>query len=69
MRSVKVYLNGELIKTTTQKQFSVWVNVTGLRAGPNTILVKAIDRNGNRDQAKQSFGRCALAVPSPNFTG
>lgn len=69
IRSVKVFLDGKLIKRSNQKQFSVWVNVSGLRAGRNTIEVVAVDRKGRRGTASQSFRRCASALPSPNFTG
>jgi hypothetical protein len=69
MRSVKVFLDGKLIKRSNQKQFSVWVNVSGLRAGRNTIKVVAVDRQGRRGAASRSFRRCASALPSPNFTG
>jgi hypothetical protein len=69
IRSVKVFLDGKLIKRSNQKQFSVWVNVSGLRAGRNTIEVVAVDRKGRRGTASRSFRRCASALPSPNFTG
>ena len=69
MRRVSVFLDGELIKRSTRKQFSVWVNVSGLRAGRNTIRVVAVDRRGRRDVASRSFRRCARAAPSPDFTG
>jgi hypothetical protein len=69
MRSVKVFLDGKLIKRSNQKQFSVWINVSGLRAGRNTIEVVAVDRKGRRGASSQSFRRCASALPSPNFTG
>jgi hypothetical protein len=69
MRSVKVFLDGKLIKRSNQKQFSVWINVSGLRAGRNTIKVVAVDRKGRRGASSQSFRRCASALPSPNFTG
>jgi hypothetical protein len=69
MRKVNVFLDGKLIKQSTSKRFSVWVSVVGLRAGPNTIRVVAVDRNGRRDVSSRRFRRCARAVPSPNFTG
>ena len=69
MRRVTVFLDGKLIKRSTRKQFSVWVRVTGLRAGRNTIRVVAVDRRGRRDVASRSFRRCARAAPSPSFTG
>jgi hypothetical protein len=69
MRRVSVFLDGKLIKQSTSKRFSVWVSVTGLRAGRNTIRVVAVDRRGRRDAASRSFRRCARAAPSPDFTG
>jgi hypothetical protein len=69
MRKVSVYLDGKLIKRSTDKRFSVWISVVGLRAGRNTIRVVAVDRRGRRDVASRSFRRCARAAPSPDFTG
>ncbi len=69
MRKVSVYLDGKLIKRSTDKRFSVWISVVGLRAGRNTIRVVAVDRRGRRDVASRSFSRCARAAPSPDFTG
>ena len=69
MRKVEVSVNGKLIKRSTRKQFSVWVNVSGLRSGRNTIRVLAVDPDGRRDVTSQSFSRCARAVASPAFTG
>ena len=69
MRRVEVFVDGKLIKHTTAKRFSVRVDVASLRAGRNTILVSAVDRNGRRDVASESFRRCLAAQPSPSFTG
>jgi hypothetical protein len=69
MRRVDVFVNGKRIKRSTRKQFSVWVNVSGLRSGSNTIRVVAVDPDGRRDVASSSFRRCARAVASPAFTG
>jgi hypothetical protein len=69
MRSVSVYVDGKLIKRSAHKQLSVWVSIVGLRAGPSTIRVVAVDRRGRRDVATRTFRRCARAVPSPDFTG
>ena len=46
-----------------------WVNVSGLRAGRNTIRVLAVDREGRRSSTSRSFRRCAPALPAPDFTG
>jgi len=69
LRKVDVSVDGKLIKRTTRKQFSVRVNVAGLRAGRNTIRVDATDVNGRRDVATKSFRRCGSAAPSAGFTG
>jgi hypothetical protein len=69
MRRVEVFLDGKLIKRSNKKHFSAWINVSGLRSGRSTIRVVAVDRNGRRAVASQSFRRCAVAVPSPSFTG
>ncbi len=69
MRQVEVFLDGELIERTTRKVFSVRVDVDGLRAGRNTIRVRAVDRKGRVDVASKSFRSCAAAQPIPSFTG
>ncbi len=69
LRRVTVFVDGESIKRSASRRFSVWVRVIGLRAGPNTIRVVAVDRRGRRDVASRTFRRCARAVPSPDFTG
>ncbi len=69
MRRVDVFVDGERIKRSTNKHFSVWVRVSGLHAGRNTIRVVAVDVKGRRDTASRGFRRCARAVSSPNFTG
>lgn len=69
MRSVKVFVAGELIKRTNSKRFSVWVKARGLRTGRNTIRVVAVDVNGRRNEKSRSFSHCAPASPEPDFTG
>jgi hypothetical protein len=69
MKRVEVFIDGKSIKRTTSKRFAVRVDVTGLRAGPNTIRVVAVDQNDRRRVASSSFRLCAAAVPSPSFTG
>lgn len=69
MRRVEVFVDGKSVKTTTSKRFSVRIDVTGLRAGRNTIRVVAVDRDGRRDVASSSFRLCAAAIPAPSFTG
>ena len=69
IRRVKVYLDGRLVRRTTHRRFSIRISVRGLRVGPHRIKVIALDRNGNRSVARSRFGRCALALPAPRFTG
>ncbi|MGV1049282.1 MAG: ice-binding family protein [Solirubrobacterales bacterium] len=69
MRSIRVYVDGKLIKQGTNKRMSFWVNVSGLRSGRNTIRVVAVAKNGDRSSSSQAFRRCAPALPAPNFTG
>jgi hypothetical protein len=69
MRRVEVLLDGELIKRTDRKVFSVQVDVAGLRSGRNTIRVRAVDRKGRVDVASRSFHSCSAARPTPSFTG
>jgi hypothetical protein len=69
IRMVSVYLDGRLLRRTSLKRFSLRVNVRGLRVGRHRIRVVALDRLGNRSVTTRRFGRCALAVPAPRFTG
>lgn len=69
MRRVEVFLDGELIKRTDRKVFSVQIDVAGLRSGRNTIRVRAVDRRGRVDVASRSFHSCSAARPTPSFTG
>jgi len=69
LRKVNVFLDGELIKRTTRKKFSVLVEPRGLRNGLHSIRVVAVDVNGRRSVARESFRRCAPAAPDPDFTG
>ena len=69
LRSVRVFVDGKLIKRTTQKRFSVWVKFRGLSSGRHTIRVVAVDREGDRGVASKSFRICAPAAPDPDFTG
>jgi hypothetical protein len=66
---VKVYLDGKLLKTTRLTRFSLRIKVRGLRVGPHRITVVARDRAGNRSVTRRRFGRCALVVAVPRFTG
>jgi hypothetical protein len=69
MRSIKVYVGGKLIKQGRNKRMTFWVNVSGLRAGRNTIRVVAVDRTGRRASSSRQFRRCAPALAAPKFTG
>jgi hypothetical protein len=69
IRHVKVYLDGKLLRQTSLKRFSLGIKVRGLRVGPHRITVVARDRAGNRSVTTRRFGRCALALPAPRFTG
>jgi len=69
MNWVKVYVDGNLIKTSERKRFAAWVNVRGLRRGKNEIRVVAATTGGERGSATRSFRRCSAAVASPEFTG
>ncbi len=69
IRSVNVFLDGELVKRTSRTRFSLRVEVRGLRVGSHRIKVVARDRKGNVSVTKRRFGRCALALAAPRFTG
>jgi hypothetical protein len=67
LRRVDVFLNGDLIKTTTLRRFSAWIATADLRPGEHMIRVVAVDAEGRRDAARRTFRRCAPAVPNPEF--
>jgi Ice-binding-like/Bacterial Ig domain len=69
IQKVSVYLDGRLVKRTSHARFSVRINVQGLRVGRHRITVVAFDRAGNRSVMRRHFGRCALALAAPHFTG
>ena len=69
MRSVKIFVDGELIKEKSSKRFSVWIKTRALRAGTHTIRIVAVDKRGQRDSSSRKFNRCGAAVPEPDFTG
>jgi hypothetical protein len=69
IRTVKVYLDGKLVRQTSLRRFSLGIKVRGLSVGPHRITVVARDRAGNRSVTTRRFGRCALALPAPRFTG
>jgi Ice-binding-like/Bacterial Ig domain len=69
IRLVNVFLDGRRVKRTTRTRFSIRVNVRDLRVGRHRITVVAYDRAGNRSVIRRHFGRCALALAVPHFTG
>lgn len=69
IKSVKVYLDGKLLRTTTRTRFSLTIKVQDLDVGRHRITVVATDRAGNQKMKRSSFERCALALSVPNFTG
>lgn len=69
IKSVKVYLDGKLVKNTTRTRFSLVIKVRGLSVGSHRITVVARDRAGNRSVKRRLFTRCVLGVVVPRFTG
>lgn len=69
MRSVKVFVDGQLVKQTTKKRFAALIKTQGLPAGTNTIRIVAVDFKGQRDTSSRQFTRCDAVVPEPDFTG
>jgi len=69
IRSVSVYLDGRRVRRTSRTRFSLRIEVRGLRAGPHRITVVARDRAGKRAVMTRRFGRCAIKVAVPRFTG
>jgi hypothetical protein len=69
IRRVKVYVDGKLVRRTTRSRFSLRISVRGLRVGSHTLTVIARDRAGNRSVTRRRFGRCALPLAAPRFTG
>ena len=69
IRRVRVYIDGKLVKRTKLTRFSLQIDVRGLRVGSHRIVVVAFDRAGNRSVSRARFGRCALQVPAPRYTG
>lgn len=69
IKSVSVYIDGRLVKRTSRTRFTVRINVRGLRVGRHRMTVIARDRAGNRSVKRRSFGRCAISLVVPRFTG
>jgi hypothetical protein len=68
IRRVDVFLDGRLIKRSTQARFDVWIRAAGLLPGRHTIRVVSRDRAGNVTVARRVFTRCGRGV-LPFFTG
>ena len=69
IRRADVYLDGRRVRRTARTRFSLRIRVRGLRVGRHRITVIARDRVGNRSVTRRRFGRCALALAAPRFTG
>ena len=69
IRSVKVYLDGKLVKTTTRTRFSLVVHARDMSVGRHRITVVAYDRAGNKSVTRRRFERCELTLSVPRFTG
>ena len=69
IKTARVYLDGRLVRTTRRTRFSLRINIRGLRVGAHRITVVARDRAGNRSVTRRHFGRCALSLTAPRFTG
>jgi len=69
IRRVDVYLDGRRVRRTARTRFSLRIRVRGLRVGRHRITVIARDRAGNRSVTRRRFGRCALRLAAPRFTG
>ena len=59
LRSVKVKLDGKVVKRTTKPRFSLRVGARRMRAGSHRLTVIARDRANHRSVAKRVFARCA----------
>ena len=59
LRSVKVKLDGKVVKRTTKARFSLRVGARRMRVGGHRLTVIARDRANHRSVAKRAFARCA----------
>jgi ice-binding like protein/Big-like domain-containing protein len=69
IRRVRVYLDGRRVRRTSRTRFSIRIRVRRLSVGRHRITVTARDRAGNLSVTRRRFGRCALALAAPRFTG
>jgi hypothetical protein len=68
LRSVRVRLDGKLIKKTSKKSFKIRVRASKLRTGRHKLSIRATDRGRRSRVLTRSFSRCAVRA-SPRFTG
>jgi hypothetical protein len=64
--SVKVLLDGRVIKKTTKKSFDVTIRAGALASGRHRLVVNATDSFGNSTKRVRHFTRCPR---EPAFTG
>jgi hypothetical protein len=69
IRRVKVYLDGKRLLRTTRTRFTLRISARGLKVGSHRLTVIALDRAGNHSVIRRHFGRCALPLAAPRFTG
>ena len=60
-------MDGDVIKRTTRRRFTAWINAAQRSSGNHTIRVVAVDLNGRRSVATRVFRHCVPAVPDPAF--
>lgn len=68
IRSIKVYLNGKMVKRTGRREITVSIRAEDLPAGRHSIRVAVQDNEGNRTIKTRGFRRCNPPA-FPDFTG
>ena len=68
IRSMRVYLNGNMVAKTGRREITVWIRAEDLSAGQHTIRVVVRDEEGNETTKTRNFRRCNPAS-LPLFTG
>ena len=73
LRSVRVYLDGHRILTTTRSHFVLRISARKLRPGRHRLKTVVVDGTGKRTTRTRIIARCAKAQPrrqtGPRFTG
>jgi hypothetical protein len=69
IRSVRVSLDGKVIKRSTKSRFTLPIRSARLRSGRHRLVVVATDRAGRRRTVRRTFRRCARQRLVPMFTG